>query len=184
MANNRKIFIINPKFQLKLSLLICGLVLLGSVIYPKTIYDLFEKIIALQPELAQRYIESRQSLLNVLFLIEGAFLGLAFLIGIFISHRIAGPMYKMQNYLKNYRTGEIDYPLNFRDGDNFQEVADELNHTIDHLKNRTEDEIDYLEEVCAYMDNISLVVPQDKKPVLAEIKVKLSLIIERSKLTP
>jgi signal transduction histidine kinase len=184
LANNRKIFIINPKFQLKLSLIICGLVLLGSVIYPKTIYDLFEKIIAIQPELAERYIESRQNLLNVLFLIEGAFLGLAFLIGIFISHRIAGPMYKMQNYLINYRAGDIDHPLNFRDGDNFQEVADELNLTIDHLNNRTDDEIDYLEEVCAYMDNISLVVPQDKKPVLAEIKMKLSLIIERSKITP
>jgi signal transduction histidine kinase len=182
LANNRKIFIINPKFQLKLSFIICLLVLLGSVIYPKTIYDLFEKIIALQPELAQRYIESRQSLLNVLFLIEGAFLGLAFLIGIFISHKIAGPMYKMQKYLQDFREGDVDYPLNFRDGDNFQEVADELNITIEHIQNRTEDEIDYLEEVCAYMDNISLVVPQDKKPVLDEIKLKLTEIINRSKL--
>ena len=46
-----------------------------------------------------------------------------------------------------------------------------------YLKLEKENEIEYLEEIIMYMDNIALVVPQDKKPVLDEISIKLKKII-------
>lgn len=158
--------------------MICFLVLLGSAIYPKTIYDLFEKIIALQPESAISFAESRANLLNTLFLIEFAFIGMVFVAAIFISHKIAGPIYKLKNYLADVRDGGGNYPLSFRKGDNFIDLAEDVNKTISYLRTKREEEIEYLEEVIAYMDNISLVVPQDKKPVLDEICQKLRKITE------
>lgn len=158
--------------------MICLLVLLGSAIYPKTIYDLFEKIIALQPESALRFAESRANLLNTLFLIEFAFIGIVFVTCIFVSHKIAGPIYKLKKYLTEVREGGANYPLSFRKGDNFSDLAVDVNDTIEYFRERREEEIEYLAEVVAYIDNISLVVPQDKKPVLEEIRSKLNKIIE------
>lgn len=158
--------------------MICLLVLLGSAIYPKTIYDLFEKIIALQPESALNFAEVRSNLLSTLFLIELAFIGIVFVSCIFMSHKIAGPIYKLRLYLTQVREGGANYPLSFRKGDNFAEVADDVNKTIAYLRDKNEEEIEYLEEVIAYIDNISLVVPQDKKPVLDEICQKLKKITE------
>lgn len=178
MANKRNIFIINPHFQYKLSFIICSLVILGSLIFPATIWDLFDKFIAVQPENAAKYEEARNSLLILLGLIELGIIGIVFVISIFLTHKVAGPPYKLANYLYEVRSGGANYPLTFRNGDYFHEIAEEVNLTLEYLRNKQEDEIDYLEEVSAYIENIALVVPQDKKPVLDEIRMKINEIVE------
>ena len=178
MANKRNIFIINPQFQYKLSFIICSLVVLGSLIFPATIWDLFDKFIDFQPENATKYSEARNGLFMILLVVELCIIGLVFVLSIFLTHKVAGPIYKLGNYLYEVRNGGANYPLSFRDGDYFHEIAEEVNLTLEYLRNKEEDEIDYLEEVSAYIENISLVVPQDKKPVLDEIRIKISEIVE------
>lgn len=160
--------------------MICGLVLLGSLIYPKTIYDLFEKIISLDPNSAATFEQGRIQLLNTLLLIQAAFIGVVFVTCIFVTHKIAGPIYKARLYLSQVRSGEANYPLSFRKGDHFNELADEINETVSHFKERFDDKNEYLYEVISYLDNIALVVPQDKKPVLDEIKLKLNTILNET----
>ncbi len=79
-------------------------------------------------------------------------------------------------YLENIREGGDLYPLTFREGDQFPEIADDITDTVDYLTTRTEEEIEYLGEVVDYIENIALVVPEDKKPVLAEIQKKIKEI--------
>ncbi|MBD66888.1 MAG: hypothetical protein CME62_16920 [Halobacteriovoraceae bacterium] len=146
--------------------------------YPKTIYDLFEKLILMHPEQAEVFAQNRMTLINTLLLIQFSFIGIVFVLSIFLTHKIAGPIYKLTNYLEEVRHGGANYPLTFRDGDYFSEVAEEINLTIDYFRNKDETEIEYLEEVAAYIENIALVVPQDKKPVLDEIQLKLKEITE------
>lgn len=178
MANQRNIFIINPKFQYKLSFIICSLVILGSLIFPATIWDLFDKFIEFQPENALKYSDTRTKLLSILLFVELGIVGIVFVLSIFLTHKVAGPIYKLSNYLYEVRNGGANYPLTFRDGDYFHDLAEEVNLTLEYLRNKDEDEIDYLEEVSAYIENISLVVPQDKKPVLDEIRLKIDEIVE------
>lgn len=178
MANKRNIFIINPKFQYRFSFIICSLVLLGSLVFPATIWDLFDKFISLQPENAYKYEEARNGLIFLLLIVELSIVGIVFVISILLTHKVAGPLYKLGNYLYEVRNGGANYPLTFRDGDYFPEVAEEVNLTLEYLRNKDEDEIDYLEEISAYIENISLVVPQDKKPVLDEIRMKINEIVE------
>ena len=179
MANPRNIFIINPSFQYKFSFIICSLVFLGSIIYPITIFDIMNKLIALQPELTEHINNSRVSLLSVLAIIQFAFIALVFVICIFLTHRIAGPMYKLSQYLSDVRSGDAKHPLYFRAGDNFHEVADDVNETIDYFKTQHTEDFQYLSEVSTYIQNISLVVPEDKKPILFEIQSKLLEIHSR-----
>lgn len=103
---------------------------------------------------------------------------MVFVASIFMSHKIAGPIYKLKSYLAEVREGGANYPLSFRKGDNFSDLAKDVNSTITYLREKREEELEYLEEVIAYMDNIALVIPQDKKPVIDEICLKLKKMTE------
>lgn len=179
MAVTRNIFIVNPKFQYKFSFIICILVFLGSLIYPLTIYDLFDKFVILHPDASEQYAQHRTSLLILLGITQIAFLGIVFVSSIFISHKIAGPLYKLSHYLQSIREGGPIGDLYFRKGDNFHDIADQTTKTMQYLKKTHQEDFEYLEEVSDYIENIALVVPEDKKAVLQQIQAKLLEIRQR-----
>ena len=123
VSYSRKIYLINPKFQIRFSLYVCILVFLTSIIYPFSIYELMNTIIThfslKNPEIASHYSEKRDALILVLILLHLGFTCLTFFICVYIS------------------------------------------------------------EVTSYINNLSLVVPDDKRVVLNEISSRLSLIQER-----
>lgn len=175
----RSTFIINPHFQIKLSLLVCFLVLAATVIYPITLYEVVENLIKVAPEKAQVLSETRSSLFWILALVQAGILGLIFVSMIFVSHRIAGPMYKLKMYLNSVRESDKLTPVVFRKGDYFLDIASEVNHTLEYLSEKRAEDFAYLEEINTYIANLSLVVPDDKKPVLHEIQKKLLEIQNR-----
>lgn len=61
--------------------------------------------------------------------VGGAFVYL----GVRLSHRICGPVYRMQRVLQAIRNGEDPGPVTLRDGDELQELAEDLGMTIDSL---------------------------------------------------
>ncbi len=183
MSNGRKIYLINPKFQIKFSFFICSLLFLVSIIYPFTIYELMDSIIhhleTISPNIAGDYKTRRSQLFLFLFLLQVGFTGLTFFICIFFSHKIAGPLYKLQKHLALIRDGQSRGPLFFRQGDYFQEIADDVNLTFDQLEERYKNDLVYLSEVTTYMNNLLHVVPDDKRAVIVEIISKLNEIQSR-----
>lgn len=182
MANNRRIYIINPEFQYRFCLILCGIAFVISLIYPLVVFDIinmlqadYERVLSQLPAGASiiDFQEIQKGAMFLLFMIIIAVLCLTFVAGIIISHKIAGPMYKMTMFLQKIREGGVIHELTFRDGDQFEEVAEELNETLEYLTSRDEDELEYLTEVATYIENIALVVPEDKKPVLEEIQRKI-----------
>lgn len=175
----RTIFVINPSFQYKFSFVVCTLAFIASIMYPLTIYDLYDKIIMSNPGSTESLQQNRITLMSLLALTQLGFLGLIFVACIFISHKIAGPLYKLKNYLRNIREGGEITNLFFRDGDNFPEIADEVNSVMEYFVQQRQDDFSTLEEVSSYIANLALVVPEDKKPVLNEILSKLAEIQAR-----
>lgn len=54
--------------------------------------------------------------------------------GLFISHRIAGPIYRIETYLQKVAAGEEKMaPVSLRDGDFFPELVGIVNSVIDHF---------------------------------------------------
>ncbi len=176
-AYKRRIFVINPKFQLKFSFLICFLFCVASVYYPITLLDVLEKFIQhvslTDPLKTEKLVNYKNTLIIVLLLFQVGFTALFFIICIFISHKVAGPMFKLQKFLASVRDGEQCGKLYFRKGDYFPEVADDLNDTFDSIREQYENDFVYLSEVNTYLKNLSMVVPEDKKIVLSEISAKL-----------
>lgn len=131
------------------------------------------------PEIAIHYTNKRDSLILFLTLLHLGLTCLTFFICIFFSHKIAGPLYKLQKHLKLVRDGENPGDLSFRKGDYFQEIATDINATFAHLEDGYKNDLVYLSEVTSYINNLSLVVPDDKRVVLNEISSRLSHMQER-----
>jgi len=183
VAYSRKIYLINPKFQIRFSLFVCIIVFMTSIIYPLTIYELMNNIIAFftlkNPEIASMYESKRNSLILFLILLHIGFTCLTFLSCIFFSHKIAGPLYKLKKHLNEIRQNGIRDHVFFRKGDYFLDIADEVNQTMDLVHEGYKNDLIYLGEVNSYINNLSLVVPDDKKIILHEISSKLSQMQER-----
>lgn len=92
-------------------------------------------------------------------------------------------MYKLKTHLMAIREGNAITPLTFRNGDYFQDVADEVTLLLETISNNQENDFQYVEEVSQYLENLSTVVPDDKKPVLNEISRRLLDIKSRYKKT-
>ena len=135
----RRIFLINKKFQLRFSLFVCSWIFALSLIYPLIIRDLFEQVLQLSakdpmgPSIAALE-ERRTQFMTVLITAQAVFLGVTFMITIFVSHRIAGPLYKLGRFFKDASAGNLREELRFRKHDHFKNLADEYNQMINGLR--------------------------------------------------
>lgn len=168
----RSVFLIDPPFQIKLSLIICSVIVLSSVVYPIVIYDFFKLA-------GPSFAAAQQELIIFLTFVQVIITLLSFICLIFITHKIAGPLYKLKNHLSEIREGKEISPLTFRTGDYFPDVAQEVSLFLEAIAEKQKDDFQYIEEVSVYLENLSTVIPDDKKPVLNEIASRLLEIKSR-----
>lgn len=189
MAHKRSVYLINPKFQLKTTFFICSLVLLASIPYPFIIFWLVDSVNQLLASGAMTKVKNlagdvesrRTSVLLFLVLWELGFILIVFIVHIFQTHKIAGPMYKLRTYFQKIINGESVDHLVFRKGDHFHEVADDFNKAFKALRDEHKKDFEYLNEINNYVSNLVTVVPEDKKPILTEISTKIAAIQNRHK---
>lgn len=181
--HKRSVFLINPRFQIRFSLVVCSLIFLSSLIYPLIFIDFFDELVRVSGQLSEKLSSARLELIFYLFLIQFVFILIVFVVFIFVTHKIAGPMYKLKNHLIDIRHGDPITPINFRNGDHFQDVAEEVTLFLESIAYNQETDFQYIDEVAAYIDNLAPVVPDDKRPVLNEISRRLLDIKGRYKAT-
>ena len=179
MKPQRKIYLINPKFQLKFSLMISLFMVGLSVIYPFTIYQIIEGIATSSGPEAKFIQERKVDIFLTLGAWQFGYTILIFLACIFFSHKIAGPIYKLNMFLQKISKNEDMQIISFRDGDYFHELADNYNDAIRKIKTTRKQDFEQLMEIKSYLHNLGMVVPDDKKIVINEINKKLIEITER-----
>ena len=134
--NKRKLYLIDPRFQWRFALLLGLFMLLSNGFFSYIVYGYFVQFLSLvepSPELDIEHQKQRLvMLLSILLLLYSL---LASVMGFFFSHRIAGPMFKLKQFLRGIREGNPRHKLIFRKGDFFPEVADEVNQTLAWLDN-------------------------------------------------
>lgn len=177
----RSVFLINPRFQLKFSLIVCFVILIPTLIYPLIIYDFFDLLAKNAPEVTTKLASAKSDLILYLILIQLVITVIVLVVFIFLTHRIAGPLYKLKKHLLNIREGADISPLYFRSGDYFHDVADEVSLFLETIQNNQDADFQYIDEISQYISNLALVVPDDKKPVLSEISRRLLIIQSRYK---
>ena len=109
--------------------------------YPLIILNLFDyfmryvKTDPSAPPIA-RILEIEHDVLILVGVMQVVFLVITFMISIFVSHRIAGPLYKLGMFFKKARDGNLAEKLQFRRTDYFHEVADGYNEMMEKIRTR------------------------------------------------
>ena len=137
MQKNRKIknFIINPRFQLSLVGFFSFLYLLIIGILYINIYGTFQSLVTIEyeiPSASQKIMLDNLTKQKESF--DRAFLFSSFSVliimlcgGIVISHRIAGPLHRMREFLIKQKDDKQYRELRFRGQDFFPELAEDFN---------------------------------------------------------
>ncbi|MEW6056664.1 MAG: HAMP domain-containing protein [Bdellovibrionota bacterium] len=140
MFYKRANFLINKKFQLKFAFFVCSWIFALSMIYPIIIYNIFEYFLTLLSNNAANVpltLDKVKMVENQVLVLLGAlqllFLLITFMLSIFLSHRIAGPLYKLRRSMEEVTRGNLDQRISFRKNDHFFEMQDAFNDMIQYL---------------------------------------------------
>lgn len=146
----RSIFLINKKFQFRFAFYVCSWLLALSFVYPLIVHSLFGYFVryaAADPNgpSVQSLMDVRSQVLFLLAMLQAIFLFVTFLISIFMSHRIAGPLFKLSKFFSQAKAGNLGAELYFRDKDHFQDLAAQYNDMMQGIRSREEAAISAIE---------------------------------------
>lgn len=170
----RSIFLVNKAYQVKFSLLICFIALISSIIYPITLVDMIDSFITLNPMAEESLTKTRTELVSTLFVLQSLIVLIIFFVSIFLTHKVAGPIHKVKITIGKIINGEeIPKNFKFREGDYFHDLASDLEQFFQFLADKKSQDQQTIEEISAYLKNLTLAIPDDKKPILEEAINKL-----------
>lgn len=139
MAYRRRVFLINRKFQFRFAFYVSSWLIALSFVYPLIIFQVFDyflRYLATDPNAPDiaTVLGTRQDLFSLLVLMQGVLVFVTFLLSIFLSHRIVGPLFKLKKFFAEAATGKLTAPLHFRKTDHFHDVAADYNKMMDGLR--------------------------------------------------
>ena len=91
-------------------------------------------------------------------------------IGLRFSQRIAGPIFAFARTLAQLGRGDYATPLRLRQHDQFQNLAQAFNQTMEVLRARATDDIALLDEMAAKVGGTSGLDPAAREALLARIR--------------
>ena len=127
----RKKFLTDKKYQLKYTSVIMLAMLIVAIVISGTLY--WDVSRTLTTEKVNELMQWDKYIIRVVLLLFAAFLG-----GIFLSHKIVGPIQRIENSLKKINNGEFDVDIKLREGDEFIKISDEINNIASKLKSLSE----------------------------------------------
>ena len=136
--DRRRNYFIKKEFQARFILQFCLLVILTAVISAFAIYRFSGQSVTTVFENSRLMIKPSTefimpglilSTLVSVVLVSMATIGIV----LFVSHRIAGPLYKVEASLERMADGDMGFDINFRKGDEVRKLAEIFNMTSQNL---------------------------------------------------
>ena len=135
VKERRRIKLIKPRLQLKLVGVFVGLSGLGFLLQSLHVGLRLSELASTVPEGGTYLMAVMPELpLEILLVSFGMLLPLTIAVGILVTFRIAGPVYRFEKYLKQVIDGEEVGPCRIRDGDEFQELCELINQATAPLR--------------------------------------------------
>ena len=138
---NRSNYLINPKFQWDIILKFIGLACFNILSFYVLVYLFFSNLESKAHYVGLKdshpflvFVHDQKTLMTFSFIIV-AIVNLSVIIcmGVFISHRVAGPLYRLKSYMDNFKMTEV-HQVKFRKKDYFMDLQDSFNAFIDRIK--------------------------------------------------
>jgi nitrogen fixation/metabolism regulation signal transduction histidine kinase len=174
MRNLRGHFIMNPAFQVRFGLLFTLAVLVFSLIFPIFVYTMLSSIqnhsyFAKNAQALQVLREARYDLSIFLLLTALVTAVTAFLLALFHSHRIAGPLYKLRMSMLAMQQGVLDRHIQFRDKDNFPELAEGFNAMTDAIFIRRRRDFERVHSVIPKLERLQSTLAGQEQAAVNEV---------------
>ena len=144
--NRRKKYILDRKFQYQFiafclvsSMIVLAVLYFGNLYHINKFYDLAKQM-GLEPgHMFYQFLDLQNITMNMIFL--GASLiciSIGFFFGIVYSHKIIGPIQKIHRALQRIEQGKEIQPIQLRENDYFQYIADDINRIVTKMHSTTE----------------------------------------------
>ncbi len=139
MTHRRTVKLILPALQLKLIAAFLGLWVIALVLQYLLLMSVLSKAAGELPHDGLLLMDNLGPMLLRIFAISaGAILPLTFLVGMLVTHRFAGPIYRFQVYLKQVVAGQKPPDCKLRDGDELLELCALINQATAPVRCRVE----------------------------------------------
>lgn len=141
--NRRRNFYIKKEFQRNFILKFCGLVILGAAISGAVMYYLSSSTVTTAFENSRLEIKSTADYILPALLLSSAIviavIGAAtIIITLFTSHKIAGPLYRMEKDINEVASGNLGMNFRLRTNDELKALAVGLDVMVHELKFKVE----------------------------------------------
>ena len=153
----RKQYIVAARFQLRYVGLILMLVFLTGILCSYVVY--YTSMLLLGDKLANVYPQGRLisivNMVNIRILFSLILITpLVFVIGIYASHKIAGPIYRIEKFLNGMAAGDLSGPLTLRKNDELVALANGINRIADAIKATVRQEKECLANASVSLDTL------------------------------
>jgi len=163
-SNRRRNYFIKKEFQRNFIIKFCTLVVIGALISGAIIYFMSKSTVTTTFENSRLAIKSTADYILPAVLLSGAvvivLIGLATIaITLFTSHKIAGPLYRMEKDVSEVARGNLAIRFNLRIGDELKPLAAGLDSMARALREdlaQAKDALHDLESVARPQDNQAL----------------------------
>lgn len=137
----RKIVFIDKRFQTEFIFKFVLLLLVGTGVFVLAAYLILDRRLEETYYSAHFAIKSTgELLLPTLLALSGVFVlvlgAAAFIITLYVSHHIAGPLFAIRRYLENISRGELDFEPKLRLKDQTTPLAESLTHALETLNTK------------------------------------------------
>lgn len=188
---SKRRFVVLRDFQIRFSILLSlvGIfvtLIVGIVIY--RVYDnniavIAEKGIVTSPAAIEFLVNLRSNFVKSLVAVFIGVTAILLIMGILLSHRMAGPIYALLRQMKLLSYGDFNASLLLRKGDEFQVVRDGYNDLVTSLQNRLKEDLLRLNQIKNELDErIAMLqragVPPNQLAQFGEIKDEVVRLFE------
>jgi len=138
MFARRKRYFVKKKLQTKYIVFVLLAMILPTLVCGGALYYLIWQTVADEIAIPEAISTSLIPALNRVNTILVIAIPLVFLImlilSILISHKIAGPLFRLEKELKEIAKGDYSRKIKLRPNDELKEIADGINEILDHLQ--------------------------------------------------
>ncbi len=148
----RKRYIIEKEFQIKY----IGILLFTNVLFALIVgWTVYSNIWSVLVNEGNPYLISVMRYTDFLLLCRLILLMLAVgLISVLISHKFAGPIYRLKMAFRDVGKGKLDSKIVLRKGDQLTDLVDSFNEMIKNLGELVDEDRDLAEEIVKRLDSI------------------------------
>lgn len=137
MFNRRKRYFVKKRLQFRYLLFVLFAMIIPTLVCGGALYYFIWQTVAAEIAIPEAIAESLTPALYKVNIVLFISLPLVFLImlllSIVISHKIAGPVYRLERDLKEISEGDYSRRIKFRSNDELQEIADQINKILEHI---------------------------------------------------